>query len=74
MAGKIDKTKGKVKVAVGSLTGNKKLESEGRLDRRAGEAKEKISHVKTKVRSATEKAERKAMKATDDARNAARHK
>ena len=38
MAGKVEKSKGKVKEAVGTLTGNKKLESEGKIDRRAGEA------------------------------------
>lgn len=74
MAGKIEKTMGKVKVAIGSLTGNKKLESEGKLDRRAGQAKEKIGHVKNKVDAATDKVERNAVKAADSARDAARHK
>lgn len=74
MAGKIEKTKGKVKVAIGSLTGNKQLESEGKLDRAAGQAKEKIGRVKSKVDAAAEKAERKAVRATDSARDAARHK
>ncbi len=35
MAGKTDQVKGKVKEAVGSLTGDKDLESEGKADRRA---------------------------------------
>jgi uncharacterized protein YjbJ (UPF0337 family) len=74
MAGKIEKTKGKVKVALGSLTGNKELETEGRLDRQAGQAKETIGRVKSKVDAAAEKAERKALKATDSARDAARRK
>jgi uncharacterized protein YjbJ (UPF0337 family) len=74
MAGKIEKSKGKVKEAVGSLTGNKKLESEGKIDRRAGEAKEKIGHAKSKVEEAAEKAERKAVKAVDKAKDAARRK
>ncbi|HEV3312106.1 MAG TPA: CsbD family protein [Chloroflexota bacterium] len=74
MAGKIEKIKGKVKVAVGSLTGNKELETEGRLDRRAGRAKEKIGRVKNKVDATADTAERKAIKATDLARDAARHK
>jgi uncharacterized protein YjbJ (UPF0337 family) len=74
MAGKIEKTKGKVKVAIGSLTGNKELESEGKLDRRAGQAKEKIRRVKSKVDATAEMAERKAVKATDSARDAARRK
>ena len=74
MAGKIEKSKGKVKEAVGSLTGNKELESEGKIDRRAGEAKEKIGRVKNKVEEAAEKAERKAVKAIDKAKGAARRK
>ena len=74
MAGKIEKTKGKAKVAVGSLTGNKKLESEGKNDRRAGEAKEKIGRAKDKGEGAAEKAERKAVKAIDKVKDASRRK
>jgi len=74
MAGKIEKAKGKIKVALGSLTGNKELESEGRLDRRAGQAKETISRVKSKVDATADNVERKAVKATDNARDAARRK
>jgi uncharacterized protein YjbJ (UPF0337 family) len=74
MAGKVEKSKGKAKVAVGSLTGNKKLESEGKIDRRAGEAKEKVGRVKSKVEGATKKAERKTVKAIDKASDAARRK
>jgi uncharacterized protein YjbJ (UPF0337 family) len=74
MAGKLEKSKGKVEVAVGSLTGNKKLESEGKIDRRAGEAKEKIGRAKIKVEKAAEKAERKAVKAIDKAKDASRRK
>jgi uncharacterized protein YjbJ (UPF0337 family) len=74
MAGKVEKSKGKAKVAVGSLTGNKKLESEGKIDRRAGEAKEKVGRVKSKVEGAAKKAERKAGKAIDKASDAARRK
>ena len=74
MAGKIEKSKGKVKVAAGSLTGNKELESEGKIDRRTGEAKEKIRRVKSKIEGTAEKAERKAVKAIDKAGDAARRK
>ena len=35
MAGKTDQVKGKVKETVGSLIGDKDLESEGKADRRA---------------------------------------
>jgi uncharacterized protein YjbJ (UPF0337 family) len=72
MAGRLEKAKGKFKVALGSLTDNKKLESEGRLDRRAGRAKEKIRRVKNRVDAAADTAERKAVRATDNARDAAR--
>jgi uncharacterized protein YjbJ (UPF0337 family) len=74
MAGKIEKAKGRLKVALGSLTGNKDLESEGKMDRRAGQAKEKIGRAKSKVESATDRAEHKAVQATDSARDAARRK
>lgn len=74
MAGKMEKTKGKLKVALGSLTGNKELESEGKLDRRAGRAKEKIGRVKSRVDVAAKVAERKAVQATDSARDVARRK
>ena len=56
MAGKADQAKGKVKEAVGSLTGDKDLESEGNADRRAGEAKEKVGKVEEKVEEVIDKA------------------
>lgn len=56
MAGKSDQVKGKVKEAVGSLTGDKDLESEGKVDRRAGEAKEKVGQAKDKVEEVIDKA------------------
>jgi uncharacterized protein YjbJ (UPF0337 family) len=74
MAGTFETVKGKIKVALGSVTGNKDLESEGRLDRRAGRAKEKIGRAKSKVDATTEMAQRKAVDATDSARDAARSK
>lgn len=74
MAGKIEKSKGKVKVAIGSLTGNKGLESDGKIDRRAGEAKEKIGRVKSKVEGSADKAERKAVRAIDKASDVTRRK
>jgi uncharacterized protein YjbJ (UPF0337 family) len=74
MVGEIDKAKGNAKEAVGGLTGNKDLESEGKADRRAGEAKEKIGRVKAKVEESIEKTERKALKAVDKAKGTARWK
>lgn len=60
MGEKGDQVKGKVKEAVGSLTGDKDLESEGKADRRAGEAKEKLGQAKDKVEDVVDKAEDKA--------------
>jgi uncharacterized protein YjbJ (UPF0337 family) len=45
MSSKSDQLKGRAKEAVGSLTDDKDLETEGKIDRRAGEAKEKIEHA-----------------------------
>jgi uncharacterized protein YjbJ (UPF0337 family) len=49
---KTDQAKGRVKEAVGSLTDDKDLKREGRSDRLAGEAKEKLGHAKDKVEDA----------------------
>jgi uncharacterized protein YjbJ (UPF0337 family) len=67
MAGKTEQVKGQAKEAVGSLTGNKDLESEGKADRRAGEAKEKVGHAKDKVEEVIEKVEHKAGEVIDKA-------
>ncbi len=56
MAGKADQMKGKAKEAVGDLTGNEDLKSEGRADRQAGEAKEKVSKVEEKVEEVIDRA------------------
>lgn len=59
-------------MTLGSLTGNKEMESEGKMDRRAGHAKEEVRRVKkSKVDAAPETVERKAVQATDIARDAA---
>jgi uncharacterized protein YjbJ (UPF0337 family) len=44
-----DQAKGKVKQAVGDLTDNKDLKKEGKLDEKAGEAKEMLESVKDKA-------------------------
>ena len=49
MNAKSDQIKGHAKEAAGILTGDKDLESEGKTDRRTGEAEEKIDHAKHKV-------------------------
>ena len=56
MAGKTDQMKGKAKEAVGDLTGNKDLKSEGKSDRQAGEVKEKVGKVEEKVEEVVDKA------------------
>jgi uncharacterized protein YjbJ (UPF0337 family) len=55
VAGKTDQMKGKTKEAVGDLTGNKDLKSEGKADRQAGEAKEKVGKVEEKVEEVIDK-------------------
>ncbi len=42
----LDKAKGAVKEAAGKLTGNEKLEAEGKADKAAGTAHEKVGDVK----------------------------
>lgn len=46
MAGEIDKVKGRIKKAVGELTGNKKMKREGILDKLSGNAKSGINKAK----------------------------
>jgi uncharacterized protein YjbJ (UPF0337 family) len=55
MAGNADQVKGKVSEALGDLTGDKDLESEGKADRQAGEAKEKVGKVEEKVEEAIDR-------------------
>jgi len=71
MAGKTEQVKGQVKESVGSLTGNKDLQAEGKTDRQAGEAKEKVGHAKDKVEEVVEKVEHKVGEAIDSAKAAA---
>jgi uncharacterized protein YjbJ (UPF0337 family) len=51
-----DEIKGRVKEAAGSLTGNKKLKSEGKADRLAGAAKAKVKKAEVKVERLIDKA------------------
>ena len=44
-----DQVKGKVKQAVGDLTGNEDLRREGKADEKAGEVKEFVEGVKDKA-------------------------
>lgn len=55
MGDKSDQVKGRVEEAVGSLTDDKELKREGRKDRIAGEAKEKLAHAKDKLEDVIDK-------------------
>ena len=49
MPGTSDKIKGRAKVAAGAVTGDKSLETEGRIDRLAGEAKDLLGDASSAV-------------------------
>jgi uncharacterized protein YjbJ (UPF0337 family) len=49
MGKEVDKAKGKIKQAVGDLTGNKDLKKQGKADERAGKAKGFVADVKDKA-------------------------
>ena len=48
-SGKSDEVKGRVKEAAGVLTGDKKMEQEGRFDQSAGKLKQAVGKVKKKA-------------------------
>ena len=50
--GKIDQAKGKVKQAVGDLTGNDKLKTKGKVDETVGDAKTAVGGAQKKVAAA----------------------
>ena len=54
--GAVDKTKGAVKDAVGGLTGDAKLQGEGKLDKAKGAARQVAGNVKDAARDAIDKA------------------
>lgn len=56
MSAKTQEWKGRIKQAAGSLTGNRKLEREGRADRLAGEAKGAARRARGKVDEMVDKA------------------
>jgi uncharacterized protein YjbJ (UPF0337 family) len=58
LKGKAENLKGRVKQAAGSLTGDKKLEAEGAVDRVKGAAEEKVGEAKRKVKEAEEESTR----------------
>ena len=51
----IDKARGRIKQAVGAVTGDKKLEREGKVDEAVGGAKGVVEDVKHAVKEAVKK-------------------
>ncbi len=47
--GKVDNIKGRVKEAIGSLSGNKRTQAEGTVERAAGAANEKVGEAEGKI-------------------------
>ncbi len=74
MSGKSDQVKGEVKEVAGVVTGDSDLESEGKADRRAGEAKEKLEHAKDKVKDVIDEVEGKVEDVVDKAKGALHRK
>ncbi|SER94959.1 CsbD-like [Pedococcus cremeus] len=70
MSGKSDQVKGRAKEAAGILTGDKDLESEGKADRRTGEANEKVDHAKDEVDEMIDKATAEVEQAADKVKDA----
>jgi uncharacterized protein YjbJ (UPF0337 family) len=62
MGKEVDKAKGKVKQAVGDLTGNKDLKKQGKADERAGKAKGYVADVKNKADDVVDKVKGKVTK------------
>jgi uncharacterized protein YjbJ (UPF0337 family) len=60
MSAKTQQWKGRIKQTIGTLSGNNKLEREGRTDRRAGEVKDQFARAQDTVHDAVDKAVDKA--------------
>lgn len=52
MSGYAYEAKGRIKKALGDLTGNRDLQRHGRIDEAAGKIKSMISHAKEKIEDA----------------------
>lgn len=55
MSGKMDQVKGRAKEAAGAMVGDKSLEREGKVQRAAGDVKEKAAEIADDVKHAAEK-------------------
>jgi uncharacterized protein YjbJ (UPF0337 family)/anti-sigma regulatory factor (Ser/Thr protein kinase) len=60
MGGEMDETKGRMKEAAGKLTDDEELQREGKVDRAAGTAKEKMEQMKDKAGDAVDRMKDKA--------------
>ena len=69
MGAKGDQVKGQAKEVVGKVVGDEDLEAEGKADRRAGEAKEKVEDVKDFVEDVVDKAKDTAEDVVDKAKD-----
>ncbi|HEV7915585.1 MAG TPA: CsbD family protein [Albitalea sp.] len=56
LKGRADRAKGKAKEGAGSLTGNARLESEGKVDQVKGKAQAEVGDAKEKVKRTIDKA------------------
>ena len=52
--GTADKVKGAVKDKVGSMTGNERMQAEGKIDKAKGAARHAVGDVKDKVKEHTD--------------------
>jgi uncharacterized protein YjbJ (UPF0337 family) len=53
VAKNVDEARGRAKEAAGGLTQNKRMKREGKIDRAAGEVKEKVGDASRKAKEAT---------------------
>jgi len=74
MGAESDQLKGKGKQVAGIVTGDADLESEGKADRRAGEAKAKVEDAKDKIGNVVEKAKDKLEDVIDKGKDALHRK
>jgi uncharacterized protein YjbJ (UPF0337 family) len=72
MGAKTKQLKGRIKQAAGTLTGNHKLEREGRVDRRSGEARARLDEATDKVEKVIDKASTAVTEAIHTGRKARR--
>lgn len=55
MAGEADEAKGRIKKAVGELTGDEDLKRQGEIDKASGKVKEATEKIANKARAAVRK-------------------